>query len=245
MDTSPTPVVTVRVARSRPTARRAVVVATIAVVVAVLKPWPSAPPANPALAAVIGGPSTGPGATPSSIGPPVVRPDPSVGHDQIGCTGGGWQVVSLDRLADWTVRTWVPATPVVAAGPLDPAIPRLALDGRAVLGVGACRPIIPSGAGGPTGSVGARIVAAWTRADGAVRPLGVGVPGMVGGGRPDPRLAILYRPAQPGAKGSIAHSWPAGEFVLELAATDSADRPTDAEPGRWIAVAVSGPTGTR
>jgi len=222
-----------------------VAVATIAVVVAILKPWPAAPPANPALAAVIGDPSADPGATAASTDPPVLHPDPSVGHDEIGCTGGGWQVVSLDRLADWTVRTWVPAAPVVASGPLDPAIPRIALDGPAVLGVGACRPIIPSRADAASESVGAAIVGAWTRADGAVRPLRVGVAAAMRGAGSDPRLAILYRPMRPGAEGAIAASWPAGEFVIELAGTDDGDRATDADRGRWIALGVSGPVGSR
>ena len=115
---APHAVPTTRVARRRPGARRAAIVAALVIGVSILRPWDAPAPTivvhpaqherRPAVAERIEATQT---------------PAPSLASDQIACSPAGWQLVSLDRLGSWTVRSWVPAQAVLAEGPLDPHDP--------------------------------------------------------------------------------------------------------------------------
>jgi len=185
------------------------------VALAILKPWGAADSARTSAAppprtvdAIVSAVSESPA---TQAGP--ARTEPSAGPGQIACSVATWRIVTLDRLANWTVRTWWPATPIVATGPLDPTIPQLALDSRDVLAVGACANL-----GDTTGvsgfGVGVRLVRAWRVEARVPRAFPIEATGQVTGLLPDPALAFLYRPASGGAR---AGSWPAGRYVLELA----------------------------
>lgn len=185
---------------------------------AVLKPWggPPTPPLHEtALVGVHSSPVPPPidrrstgfgGADASPLAPPA-----SLRPDQIDCSFADWQLVSLDRLAAWTARTWLPAAPVQVPRPDDPSIPAIALDSPAVLALGACAP----GAQGATGSAasgGARVIGAWQRHAGVLVRFPVAPIEAPDSGVPDPTLAELYRPAATPAR----TPWPAGRYVIAL-----------------------------
>jgi hypothetical protein len=205
-DPSP-PVSRVVLPASAAGARRLLVAGMAFLVVALLKPWGSDAPAHgdrpPGPPSVVTAAVTAPTA---SGAPRPATAAPSAGPGEIACSPSGWQVVSLDRLADWTVRTWIPTLPVLADGPLDPTIPIVALDSPIVLSVGACGP----GAGGTEGGAGAMlVVAAWRIDRGLAASISLA---SRHGDALDDHLARLYSPI---ARGLI-ESWPAGRFVLEL-----------------------------
>ncbi len=198
---------------------RVAVVVVACLGVAVLKPWGAGAP-DPTVAAARGAASrpdrSGPldrtnaassgvaalGASPTPYERPSLRPG------EIDCPGADWELVSIDRLADWTVRTWTPVAPVAASDPLDPSIPIVPL-GDAVLALGACRPFAAA-EGPPTASL--EMASAWTIDRGRARPIALwplGSPGDAERG-----LAALYRPA-PISSGPTAR-WPSGSFVLAL-----------------------------
>jgi hypothetical protein len=184
-------------------------VVVLFVLLAILKPWGGrdheAAIATPA-------PSTPLEQAAASAASPVAvaAAEPSAGPGQIPCSGVGWEVVSLDRLADWTVRTWQPALPIAANGPLDPAIPDLALDSPRVLGLGSCRPGAASADAEASGATVEPIGAVWRLARG--RAVLVPIEPLVAtGAAATPRgLAALYRPSASPAM------WSPGRYVLEL-----------------------------
>jgi hypothetical protein len=235
--TGPAPIGTVRVAGSRPGLHRALPVAAALVALAILKPWGAADSARTAAAP----PRTVDAIVPTASQPvtthAAARSEPSAGPGQIACSVATWRIVTLDRLANWTVRTWWPATPIVARSPLDPSIPQLALDSRDVLGIGACANL-----GDTTGvsgeGVGVRLVRAWRVEAGVPRAFPIEATGQLTGLLPDPALAFLYRPASDRGR---PDSWPAGRYVLELAplepATGSAPGAGDG-PHRFISLVV-------
>jgi hypothetical protein len=213
MTPSPAPVPTVRVARSRPGLSRAVAVAALLVALAFVKPWDqlSRGPLVPGRRLVP--PTAVAAAVPDAASATIVpTPEPSLERDQIACPVGDWQVVSLDRLATWTVRTWLPASPAAADGPLDPAIPTIALESPAVLAVGLCAPGTTDAAGDAAASVAARVVGAWRLSGG--RASAIVVSTLIG---PTPTsvradLALLYRPDATGPD----RAWAPGRYVLEV-----------------------------
>jgi hypothetical protein len=214
-------------------------------VLAVVKPWGAGTPAAtrpgagplPDGAAVAGGmggtaggtggtaggTAGGTGGTAGAVAAAVSTPEaPSPGPGEIACSPGGWEIVSLDRLADWTVRTWIPATPIIAISPLDPAIEVIPLDSPTILSVGVCGPPAPS-----AGTTAMRIVSAWALAGQRATPISIETRQETG---LDPRIARLYAPL------TVGHdaSWPGGRYVLEVAAL--------ASPGGGP---LTGPSGAR
>jgi hypothetical protein len=248
VDSSRSSVQTVRVAPSRPSTERVALAVAVAIALAILKPWGdgssghAAPPIRDEAAFVAAAAS----APSSRTAPPSRLPDPSLRADQIACPVADWRIVSLDRLADWTVRTWSPAEPAVASGPLDPSIPQLVLESHTVLGLGACASGEPAGDGVAGASTAIRIVAAWRRDQAAVVPVALERLERTTTPPADPRIALLYRPvaspagATSGRGTSALDSWPAGRFVLELAplVDGSATGPIAT---RWITVVLPGP----
>jgi hypothetical protein len=216
------PVPTATVDRPRPWLRRAAILGLVLVGVTVVRPWGddtlapvpfTAPPGvasrdsdhDPAAADAVS-PATGPAGTPAT----------SLAADEIACSASSWQVVSLDRLGDWTVRSWVPAAAVRAEGPLDPAIRPITLESPDVLAVGACSPATVDAAGRGLPGGPAFVVSAW-RIDLAAKRKATPVDLATRRAAGSPGAARLYRPGDPDAKASPAVSWPAGRFVLEVA----------------------------
>jgi hypothetical protein len=217
------PVQTVQVGRLPLGARLAAGIAALLVVLSILQPWGGTPPpgqrGNHALAqALIGG-----DAPVSASPPPTATLKPTPGPDQIACPPSGWQFVSLDRLGNWTVRTWDPASPTLTSEPLDPAIEEIPIGASVVLALGGCAPSSAPADEAPEG-VRTTIVGVWRRTADGMQPIAVEAFGPVPA---DPGIARLYRPApvpQLSAAGSTAampsgslRAWPAGHFVAELA----------------------------
>jgi len=236
------PVATTRIPGDRRRPDRLIAAAVVLVVVAIVKPWGWLPalPDRPAPVVAAEDP-----AAPMS---PAPVPDPSAGPGEMLCPPAGWELMTLDRLADWSVRTWEPIAPVVASGPLDAAIPTVRLEADGVVGLGVCAPPTPTGAtaGGPTGLV-AGIAAVW-RLDAPGRsavPVAVGpIDSDRGDGAGHPAIARLVRPLV-----RSASTWPEGRYVVELTAPAvtadvmGTDRSTGPEAGgqpRWLGLVVGG-----
>jgi hypothetical protein len=229
---------TERVTRRRPGARRAAIVATAIVAVSVLRPWGDDGARDGAVTARNLGP---PPAVAEAAAIPSPSPEPSIASDQITCTPDGWQLVSLDHLGTWTVRSWIPAEPVRASGPLDPAIPAITLESPKVLAIGACAPATVDGAGQAVPGGPGHLVRAWRIDRGRAAPVALDTRRQ----ETTPGVATLYRPrgVQWGPT-STSVPWSAGHFVLEVAppgTLDGAgpDRPPN--PTWFVGILVRGP----
>jgi hypothetical protein len=205
---------TTRVAGSRSGLRVAVGVAAALILLAALKPWAPAAGAQDgrSLAAATPGTAAGspaPPPTTASASPPAANdPEPSPAPGEMTCQVEDWQIASLDRLADWTVRTWTPAGAAAASGPLDPAIPVVRLDSPRVLGLGVCVPDAVAAQSRSDGVVTSIWRIAGHRAtDVAFEPL-VAAPARA----PRPGITLLYRPARDPS------AWAPGRYVVALEA---------------------------
>ncbi len=160
----------------------------------------------------------GSGITPA--GDALRSPAPS----EIVCRGS-WELVSLTRLATWSVREWLPALPRAASGPTDPQLSPLQLADGPVRALGVC------GDGTATGTA-IFVRRSWrVDSEGSPSPVELQVQPDAAGA-PPPDLAILYRPA------GVAPSqpWPNGRYVLEL------ETPEGSQAG-WMAVVIGRPAG--
>ncbi len=229
--------------------RRAVVVVAVLVAVSVLRPWGEIQTRSVSSPAATFDAGVRAGASAAAAVTGASSPRPSVGPDQILCSADGAQLVSLDRLGAWTVRTWIDAVPVIAAGPTDPAISVVALESPAVLGIGMCLPAVAGagsrlpGSGVPRSAMadrGTPVVGAWTAVGGQMRSLPIEAL------RPDagaPDLAILYRPSRPGIdqlalqRGAASHGdriTPAPETPGGGALAVGDQSPLAWPPGRYV-----------
>ncbi len=242
MHRSPAPIQTVRVGPSRPWPARTALVVAALVALTLLRPWgDGSPPVTATSRGEPGGPALSrPAAVAAVPATPTPSPSPrrSLAPDQIACPAGGTQLVSLDRMGSWTVRTWVPAHPVVADGPLDPAVEDVALESPAVLGVGVCL----SPGVGDEAAVAAVVVRAWSFNGGRARAMAVQ---RVVSGPDEPGVAILYRPAAPSAAAvDGTPAWPPGRYALWLAAplpeTTAASTTPVGPVGWFIRIVVPG-----
>jgi hypothetical protein len=211
----PPAVPTTRVAPRRPGVRRLALVAAALVALSVVRPWGDGSATQPSGFDAIASAAPGERAaaeaavTARETGPPAAV-SPSVGPDEIACAPTGWRLVTLEDLGPWTVRSWTPASAVLASGPLDPTIPTTAIASEAVLAMGACSPATfdDSGrllTGGPT-----RILRAWRIDSGRATEIALGAT------RPEatPGIATLYLP-----DGARDDAWPTGTFVVQVALT--------------------------
>jgi hypothetical protein len=218
---------TTPVAARRRGARRLAIVATAIVAVSLLRPWGdgSTPARNAvepdATSVAVRPPAGNPARYGGQEAPRSATPAPSLATDEIACTPAGWRLVSLDHLGPWTVRSWTPATAVLAAGPLDPAILPITLASPGVLAIGACSPAVFDAVGRLVSGGPARIVRAWRIERGRATVVVLDT-------RRDeasPGIATLYRPGGTAA----TDPWPMGEFVIEVAATGATEVP-DSRP---------------
>ena len=162
---------------------------------------------------------------------------------QVACDASDWEIVALGSLLRWTVRSWTPIAPVEASGAADPFDPgplarRLGRrrDGRlrAVERV-ASEPGRRAGSS-PPGGRAPRRVEPRRRAFGRVglADLDRLPAGALGGHITTAGERRGAGPARPPA--TQRGRWPAGHYVLLLAAPDGG-------PDRWIAVDI-GAAGT-
>ncbi len=238
---APPPVPTAPVASRRPWPRRVAIALLAVVAVTLVRPWGGATapppvsqrPSDAAELALL--PTPTPGAAPSLL------------PDEIACPPVGWQLVSLDRLGTWTVRSWVPADIVAATGPLDPRIRRMTLESPDVLAIGACAPPVVADDGRLLQGGPARLLRVWRLDRGGPTPVPLDVR------RPEqtPSVATLYLPATANLPGAGPDRWPPGSYVVELGAADSDETgpggpsgESGALPGGWyVAFVVRGASG--
>lgn len=204
---------TVRVARSRPGVRAGVASTVLLLMLAVLKPWAPAVGATastagdvpPSFVALVPGGTSGTAVASTPLASAAA--DPSPGPGEMTCQVEDWQIVSLDRLADWIVRTWTPASAAPATGPLDPAIPTVRLDSPRVLGLGVCA---PGSALGPNPAGVGAIGAIWRIASN--RAVNVTFAPLVADPTRPPRPGVtsLYRSVHDPA------GWAPGRYVIAL-----------------------------
>jgi hypothetical protein len=222
---TPPSVATTPLVRRRRAVGPVVIAAAVVIGVSILRPWGDAPPAPPRPTNV---PPTFAAAPVAELATPL--PAPSLAPDQIACSSAAWQLVSLDHLGSWTVRSWIPARAVQADGPLDPGIRLVTMDSPKVVAIGACSPATTSDGGGnlPGGPV--QLVRAWHIDAGRARPVSLAI-------HREERLqgvATLYTlGGTVRGTGGDAAAWPAGEFVVEIAPVGlvgGAPSPVDATP---------------
>ena len=244
---APQPVATTPVARRRPAALRVAIAAVVIIGASILRPWgDSAPPRSSPAAG-----RASPPAVANVAEAATASPAPSLASDQIACSSTDWQLVSLDHLGTWTVRSWIPANAVRAEGPLDPSIRPVTMESPEVLAIGACSPATSDDAGRDLPGGPAHLVRAWRIKAGHATPVSLSVHR----DEPLPGVATLYNltgtPPRP-ATGVAA--WPAGEFVVEVAPVGLPDGPaavpgseagpdpdTGAPSGWFVGLVVRGP----
>lgn len=240
---TPLPVATTPVARRRPAALRVAIAAAIVIGASILRPWGDAAPSSSSPAA--GGASLPAEAAVAQAA--AASPAPSLASDQIACSAADWELVSLDHLGTWTVRSWIPANAVRAEGPLDPSIRPVTMESPEVLAIGACSPATSDDAGRDLPGGPAHLVRAWRIKAGQATPVSLSVHR----DEPLPGVATLYilTDARPRPATGVA-AWPAGEFVVEVAPDGPAavpgseagpDRDTGAPSGWFVGLVVRGP----
>jgi hypothetical protein len=194
---------TAPVARARPGTARIAAAGGLVLLLSIIRPWGDGSPSARA--------PTETAAVAVSVAEPTPMPAPtrSPGPYDIACPSSGWQIVSLDRLANWTVRTWTPATPVSVSGPLDGTVPEVVLDSPAVLALGVCAPAA-TWTGSPVAGTRTAVVHAWRDEGLALQPVALDASGLASD---DAALATLYRPS---GLADRLDAWPSGRFVLEV-----------------------------
>lgn len=245
---APPAVPTTTVAGRRPGIARAAILGIVMIGITLVRPWGD----GTAPATVVDGPAHRDGDRDLALAGPVSTPTvaPSLATDQIACSPSTWQVVSLDHLGSWTVRSWMPASAVRAAGPLDPSIRTITIDSPDILALGACSPPIVDATGSAVPGGPALVVRAWRIEASAARPVAL----TVRREERTPGVATLYRPSGAAAGAASARaSWPAGRFVLEVAPAGGSREPgsmsaglrvdPEAQPGHawYMGLVVRGP----
>jgi hypothetical protein len=189
-----------------------VVVATVALVLAVLKPWGSIASPSPS-----GIPPASPAARDSA------RDDP----DLLGrCHNtDAWLLSTVETSSGEPVRVLRVLTPVTKVEPDDPTIPRVVFGAERVTELGWCAPVV-----GPDSSPGVAAVQAWSVVGGHAQALAI--PGDVPGG--SAAFGMLYRAPQhawidrpwgrPMRGGQATGSWQSGIYVFTLRDTEGAVR---------------------
>jgi len=241
--TAPVPVTRVRGVESRVPV--IIVLAVIALVLAVVKPWALGGGA----AGIAMAPGTSPGAQASlaltaasdsaSVGPP--KPLPAGASGIIDLAGGGtldcadpqgWQVVLDATSGGLPTRTWVAVDPGPAMGPLDPAAPLIRIVSTPVARLGFCAPRAAVGAAS----------SGWTVGVWRIERDGAGVSRIERDAAGVPRVVHLAQIGPPGGGlGGLApatdlpgapDAWAPGQYALGLQAHGSG------APDAWLVVEI-------
>lgn len=228
------PVSTNRLGDRRRGPRWVLVLAAGFLAISLLKPWPGRATGPPAASHPMP-PAMGLEA-PNAASAPVPARSPEPGR--ISCLTAGWRLVSAGHMARWLITTWQVIDPVVARGPLDPAIPFARLGEGQITGLGICEPLAAAGSG-----VAGTIAAAWQlsgssdRAAASELPLAAiadegGAPGAGRSALPNGQSTVeLVAPSgtAPGLP------WPAGRYVLAV------DGPGGPASRAWVGIIVDPP----
>lgn len=210
----------------RPPIGRWAVIAAIALVVVVTKPWPTAD----------GTGESSPVPNPSGQGSGAGRPStPSPSHR---FTDGAelvaafcldtrsWLVASversLERSGDQRIRVWRALEPATSArGPDDPAIPDVSVVSEGLTELGWCAPVVGDEKPSPPVDV-----TVWLRTTGLARPITLNSSRPLSDRSP---YGELYRPPGKGPS-SRAAFWPDGTYVFRYRQSDGRER--------WFAIEV-------
>jgi hypothetical protein len=193
------------------------IVALLAGVLAVVKPWGSSAP--------------GPRASPASSGSagaaasarPTRAPLPTADPASVPClTYSDWRAMVIERSATDETRHWMAVDPVAAEGPDDPAIPFVAVGSEHVVGLGVCAPDDVRFSGPPRVYRLLRRGPQEVSDPAALRQL---VP-------PGTRLATIY--AAPGR----ASTWTSGIYAIGFPTTSRAAWGVPAERLLWFGVRI-------
>ena len=189
-----------------------VVIATAALVLAVLKPWAS-----------IAAPAPSGSAPGSPAVPDSARTDPDLlsrCHNT-----DAWLLSTIETSRGQTVRVLRVLSPVASVEPDDPAIPRVVFGSERVTELGWCAPVV-----GPDRSPGVASVEAWSLVAGHAQRLAIrdDVPGgsaAFGMLYPAPQDApVNKRGGRPMRGGLSAPSWRSGIYVFTVRDTAGAVR---------------------
>jgi hypothetical protein len=211
----------------RPPIERWAVIAAVALVIVVTKPWPSSGGSDQPTRAPETGSRHGTGSGPSAVPSPS---NPEAGAESLVaafCLNTRlWLVASVERSVERTIdqriRVWRALEPATAAsGPDDPTIPDTSVVSEGLTELGWCAPVI--GNEKPTPPVD---IAVWLRTAGVARPITLDSSRPLSDRSP---YGELYGPPGKGPS-SRAASWPDGTYVFRYREADGRER--------WFAIEV-------
>jgi hypothetical protein len=196
---------------------RWVVLATLALAVAVLKPWGGG--AAPRPTGLVQAPPTPTSADLSSLNPNADGSATGPGSDvasrsedadvaEMCLNTESWLVASVEDEPGGSVRIWRALDPVTGLRPDDPTVPWVFIGSQGVTALGWCAPI-----DGPERPSGGTTVEAWSVTGGVARPISllrirpVREPSSLGG---------LYRPAHGSTPTSTTGLWSSGRYVFRV-----------------------------
>lgn len=201
---------------------RWVVLATLALALAVAKPWGGgAAPRPTGLVQAPPAPSSGdlssltPRADGSTTGPgsDVASRSQDADVAQMCLNTESWLVASVEEEPGGSVRIWRALEPATGLRPDDPAVPWVFIGSQGVTALGWCAPI--DGPGRPSGGT---TVEAWSVTGGIAHPISLLRIRPVG----DPSsLGALYRPAHGSTPITATGLWSSGRYVFRVRSGDA------------------------
>ena len=195
---------------------RWVVLATLALALAVLKPWGGGAPPRPT--ALVQAPIPAAGDLSSQIprdagsatvpGGDIASRTEDAEVAQMCLNTESWLVASVEEEPGGTVRIWRALEPVTGLRPDDPTVPWVYVGSQGVTALGWCAPI-----DGPERPSGGTTVDAWSVTDGIAHPISLlrirpaGDQSALGG---------LYLPARGGTPTTATGLWSSGRYVFRV-----------------------------
>ena len=195
---------------------RWIVLATLALAVAVLKPWGGSAPARPTGLVQAPAPAAGDLSSPISnaAGPATVPGGDIASRSEdadvakMCLNTESWLVASVEEEPGGTVRVWRALEPVTGLRPDDPSVPWVYVGSQGVTALGWCAPI-----DGPERPSGGTTVEAWSVSDGIARPISLQRVRPVSDSS---ALGGLYRPARAGTPVTATGLWSSGRYVFRV-----------------------------
>jgi len=212
--------VPVKLTGRRPPIERWAAFAAIALLIVVVKPWPSTGD-TPGTGGLATSPQRSP--VPPAAATPSPSANPGSGFVTAFCLDTrSWLVASVERSRDQSRRVWTTVEPeTTASGPDDPDIPVVPVVAKAVTELGWCAPVQGAERPGPFADV-----TTWLRSPGGAEPVSLDSSRPVSDRSP---YGELYQPPGKGPS-SKAASWPSGTYVFRHRDTDGRTR--------WFAIGV-------